>query len=341
MKHTIVCLLVPWGTTSLLLSCHPPESRGQGVFRERIRERVHERVQKGIEDRRQNVGGEEPQTFTVQGLQRTYFLYAPKPKLDENPMPLVIGFHGGRSTPQRFAQTTGFNQLAERERFIVAYPAGIEQNWNDGREAEGLPQQNDVAFVSALIDDIQKVRSIDRNKIYATGISNGGFMTQRLACELNHKIAAFAAVAATMATPQAARCHPNRAVPVLMMSSPDDQFVPWQGGRMTRGEGGTILSIPQVVDFWKMNNQCSVTSTVIVPASTGVADGTQIRSFSHQGASPHSEVTLVRIDGGGHTWPGGARQPEWLVGKTTQQLNGSQFIWKFFRRHSLPRQDPS
>jgi polyhydroxybutyrate depolymerase len=346
MKHTLVYLLVTLVTTSLMLSCRPPESKGEGFLRERIRERVRERIKERIEERRQEGGGQRPapegtaagetRTLTVQGTQRTYLLYTPKPRPNEPPLPLVIGFHGGRSNPQRFALTTGFDNLAERERFVVAYPAGLEQNWNDGREAEGLPKQNDVAFVSAMIDDIQKVRGIDRRRVYATGISNGGFMTQRLACELNNKIAAFASVAATMPAPLASRCRPGRTVPVLIISSPNDQFVPWQGGKMTRGEGGTILSIPQVVDFWKANNQCTTTSAATLPVSNAVDDGTQISGSTAKGASANSEVTLVQVDGGGHTWPGGNRQPEMLVGKTTQKLNGSQAIWAFFKRHSLP-----
>jgi polyhydroxybutyrate depolymerase len=348
MKRLAIYLFVPWVAVSLLLSCQPSESKGQGIFRKRIRGRVQERIQERIDNRQSGADGSlsptsketnlpgKMRTIIVQGIQRTYLLYGSKANPDQLPMPLVIGLHGGRSNPQRFAQTTGFNTLAERERFMIAYPSGIAQRWNDGRDVAGLPEQDDVAFVSALIDDIQKNQSIDRRRVYATGISNGGFMTQRLACELNNKIAAFASVAATMPAPLASRCRPGRTVPVLIISSPNDQFVPWQGGKMTRGEGGTILSIPQVVDFWKANNQCTTTTAATVPVSNAVDDSTQIIGSTAKGASANSEVTLVQIDGGGHTWPGGNRQPEMLVGKTTQKLNGSQAIWNFFKRHSLP-----
>lgn len=338
MKHTVIGLLVPWVITSLLLGCHPRESKGQGIFRERIRSRIQDRIKdRQLDTEETNLAGES-RTITVQSTLRTYLLYRPKakPQSNEPPMPLVIGFHGGRSNPQRFAQTTRFNAPAERERFSIAYPAGIDQRWNDGRDVPGLPTQDDVAFVSALIDDIQKIQNIDRRRIYATGISNGGFMTQRLACELNHKIAAFASVAATMPVPQSLRCRPGRKVPVLFINSPDDRFIPWQGGAMSQGEGGTILSTPQVVDFWRKNNRTSTTRITPLPTRTGVEDGTQTLSTTSQGTSLHSEVTLVRIDGGGHAWPGGSRQPEWLIGKATQKLDGSQFIWDFFRRHSLP-----
>jgi polyhydroxybutyrate depolymerase len=341
LKHTALCLLSTFLLTSLLVSCDAPESRGEGPLRGLIRERMRERFQQ----RRQDAGGGlrkpsdvsmagETHTLINQGIERTYVLYTPSSYTGKIAMPLVIGFHGGRTTPERFAKTTDFNALADKEGFIVAYPAGIDKNWNDGRESTTLPKQSDVAFVSAMIDNIQQNRKIDSRRVYATGISNGGFMAQRLACELSNKIAAFASVASTMPTSIASGCKPNRLVPILMINSPTDAFVPWDGGKMTRGEGGSILSVRQMVTFWRTNNQCLKQDTIQSPQAV-VKDGTTVSISRYNGAQNRSDVIFVKIDGGGHSWPGGNKQPEIIVGKTTKNLNATQFIWNFFKSHML------
>jgi polyhydroxybutyrate depolymerase len=341
VKHTALCLLSTFLLTSLLASCGTPESRGEGPLRGLIRDRIRERLQQkgqgaggGLQKPVDVSSAGESRQLMNQGIERTYALYTPSSYTGTSAMPLVIGLHGGHTDPGRFAKTTEFNALADKEGFIVAYPAGVNKNWNDGRNSTTLPKQSDVAFISAMIDDIQKNRKIDSRRIYATGISNGGFMTQRLACELSHQIAAFASVASTIPVPLVAQCKPNKPVPVLMINSPADAFVPWEGGNMTRGEGGSILSVKQMVTFWRTNNQClKQDSTQSQRAS--VNDGTTVSISRSSGAQNRSDVVFARIDGGGHSWPGGARQPEMLVGKTTQNLNATQFIWNFFKTHTL------
>jgi polyhydroxybutyrate depolymerase len=340
LKHTALCLLSTFFLTSLLASCGAPESRGEGPLRGLIRERMRERLQQ----KRPDAGGGlrkpsdismagETHTLMNQGIERTYLLYTPSSYTGKSPMPLVIGFHGGHTTPERFAKTTEFNALADKEGFMVAYPAGVDKNWNDGRESATLPKQSDVAFVSAMIDDIQKNHPVDSRRIYATGISNGGFMTQRLACELSNKIAAFASVASTIPTPLAAQCKPNKPVPMLMINSPVDPFIPWEGGNMTRGEGGAIVSVKQMVTFWRTNNQCSKQD--IQTQKALVKDDTTVSISRYSGLQNRSDVIFARVDGGGHSWPGGNKQPEMLVGKTTRNLNATRFIWNFFKTHTL------
>jgi polyhydroxybutyrate depolymerase len=339
LKRTAFCLLSTFLLTTLLVSCNTTESRGERPFRGLMRERIRVRMQQGGQEAggglRQPVDSSaagEIHRITNQGIERTYFLYTPSSYASQL-MPLVIGLHGGHTEPGRFSKTTGFNALADKEGFIVAYPAGGNQNWNDGRDSATLPKQDDVAFISAMIDDIQKIRQVDRRRIYATGMSNGGFMTQRLACELSHKIAAFASVSSTMAAPLATQCQPKKPVPILMMNGTADKFVPWEGGNMTRGEGGAILSVPQMVSFWRTNNRCSQQLSV-QPQSVAVEDGTSVNIVRYRGSQSRSDVIFAKIEGGGHAWPGGFQQPERLVGKTTQKLNASPFIWNFFKEHS-------
>jgi len=283
---------------------------------------------------------EEPRQIFFQSLNRSYLIYTPPSYDPEKPMPVVLGFHGGTTTAQKFSQTTKFNQLAAQEGFIVVYPQGVDKYWNDGRDVAGLPSQDDVAFVSAVIDDIKKIRNIDSRRIYATGISNGGFFTQRLACQLSDKIAAFVSVASTLAQPMSTRCNPNNPVSILLINSPDDKFLPWQGGRGTRGLGGYILSVPDTVKFWRQRNSCSsqpdVQSNVQSVDNNQKNDGTSIQISRYSQCRNGSEVILTTIYGGGHAWPNGLGQPQWLVGRTSRKIDGSSYVWNFFKRHALP-----
>jgi polyhydroxybutyrate depolymerase len=338
LKHTALCLLSTVFLTSLLTSCNPSALRAEGALRDRIRHRIQERVrdrlqQKNLASPHQSITAGVLHALPHQGIQRSYILYTPA-AAKTSLLPLVIGLHGGRTNPERFAKTTQFNQLADREDFIVAYPVGVDSNWNDGRNSATLPAQDDVGFISALIDDVQRMRKIDRRRIYATGISNGGFMSQRLACELPDKIAAIASVASTIAVPVAARCKTQKPVPVLAINSPTDAFVPWQGGTVAGGRGGAILSVPDMLKVWYANNQCSEQESIQTPPQT-VKDGTAITITRRKGLQRHCDVVFVKVEGGGHTWPGGVQQPERLVGKTTQNLNATQFIWNFFKGQTL------
>lgn len=335
LKNTIASLLILILISSVF-GCRSLDARepGSGPLRDFFKERAEQRKQQ--QQNRTGLMKEEVRELQVQGLKRVYSIYTPASYRSDQPLPLVFGFHGGHTTPQNFARTTRFNALADKEGFIMVYPQGINRHWNDGRDAPGLPTQNDVAFVAAMIEQLKELRNIDSRRIYAVGISNGGFFTQRLACQLSDQIAAFASVASTLALPLQSNCNPDRALPILMINSPDDPITPWQGGRMSKGEGGQILSVLATIEFWQDKNNCSPQPKAATIANNRIDDGTQVQISRYSNCSSGAEVMLTTIEGGGHTWPGGVGQPEWLVGKTTRQINGSRFVWNFLKRHSLP-----
>lgn len=276
----------------------------------------------------------ESKKLSHRGKKREYLLYTPQNHDQKIPMPLVIGFHGGKTSNARFAVTSQFHRLAEQEGFLVAYPNGIETNWNDGRGTAN-PDVDDVGFVTSLINEIRTIRNVDAKRIYVTGISNGGMMVQRLACERSDVIAAFSTVAGAMGTALKPKCSPSRPVAMMIIHSPEDKFVFWNGGEMTRGEGGSILSVPDLVDFWKQKNECSTFKKEVL-ADKGQNDATKVIVHRHGGCKDSSEVLLYKIEGGGHTWPGGEAQPAWLVGPTSVRMNATREIWSFFKAHSLP-----
>jgi polyhydroxybutyrate depolymerase len=291
------------------------------------------RVRSAVRPYSQTNRGTVVRTIEVENTRRTYWLHVPSSYAKTKPIPLVLVFHGGGSQPHQIERHTGFSDLADREGFIVAYPEGIDKHWNDGRE--NAPRVNDVAFVATLIEDIARSFNVDRKRIYATGISNGGMLSQRLACELSGTIAAIASVAASMPDSLNVRCKPSRPISVLMINGTDDPLIPYGGGALPGTRlGGKVLSTPDTIRFWVDHNQCSQRPTSVLLPDQDKEDDTRVRRENYTLCASGVEVELDAVEGGGHTLPG-ARQylPERLIGRTSRDLNGSETIWSFFKRN--------
>lgn len=275
----------------------------------------------------------EARKMTHQNRAREYLLYTPPSYNAQIPTPLVIAFHGGSTSHERLARTTLFHKLADEQGFLVAYPNGVDGHWNDGRSSSN-PEIDDVGFVKLIISEIKRARSLDTARIYATGISNGAFMTQRLACEQSDRFAAISVVAGSMSAELNAVCQPKRPVPIMFINSPDDTFVLWQGGEMKRGKGGKMLSVPDSVDFWKNKNNCGQQSEKTLPKKVP-QDKTKIVLREFRNCENNATVLQYIVHSGGHTWPSGKDQPPWLVGPTTQELDATQESWNFFKKFKL------
>ena len=271
-----------------------------------------------------------------EGLQRRYSVHTPATYRPDYPLPLVIGLHGGYTSPSRFALTTGFNDLADSEEFLVAYPAGCDRHWNYGRPGVNT-DIDDVGFIAKLITDIKRYRAVDTQRVYAVGISNGGYMVHRLASELPNTFAAFATVAAALPVTLRVKIHDNTFVSLLMINSRRDKFVPFEGGVSSRGKGGEILSIPDTFEFWRQKGNCTreAGSDLTTSAQFFRRQTDEIEVTRYVNPEEGTEVMLIVLAQGGHTWPGGFQQPRWLVGETSQDIDASQLIWGFFQRHRL------
>ena len=285
--------------------------------------------------------------LTHNGLKRTYRLYLP-PSFDKTkPLPLVIALHGGGGTGKNMERLTrnGFNTLADKEGFVVVYPDGIERHWNDGRKEVSYRAHkekiDDVGFISTLIDHLSKDANIDPRRVYVTGASNGAMMSYRLACEIPEKITAIAPVMGALPV-EFTDAKPSAPMPVLMVSGTADPLVPWAGGnigfsrnRFRRAKTlGKVMSQKDTVSFWVTHNQCAATPTVTRMPDTDTDDGTQVRREAYAATQDKAEVILYAIEGGGHTWPGGYPYlPDWIIGKTSRDIDANEIIWNFFKRH--------
>jgi polyhydroxybutyrate depolymerase len=272
------------------------------------------------------------ESVRVDGTRRNYLLHVPPPSTANVPKPLVLVFHGGGGTAANMPRFTGFDDLADAKGFFVAYPDSLNKHWNDGRD---LSPADDVAFIRALISDLQLAHKIDPKRIYATGISNGGFFSNRLACDLADKIAAIASVAATMPEVLAPICNPSRPVSVMFIHGTEDPLVPIAGGPVARTHGNA-LSLTQAARFWRDWDQASP-KPVSDDLPEKVHDGTTVHREVFGGGKQATEVVVYTIQGGGHTWPGGSQYaPALFVGKASKNLEATQVIWDFFEKHSIP-----
>ena len=274
--------------------------------------------------------------LTIDGNARSFIVYLPAGYNNAGKMPMIFAIHGGSGTPEGMINIANFKTIADRDKVVLVYPAGIQNNWNDGRPT--TPNQlgiNDVSFFNQMCDYMITNNSVDGTKIYATGISNGGFMSSRLGCELSNRIAAIAVDAATIeATTIAPSCNPSRPVPAIYIHGTTDPLVPFTGGQMTAGgtAGGTVLSHFQAIDKWVTNNGCNITPT-ITDLPDIANDGTTIKQRVYSGGTNGSEVVSYVVLNGGHTWPQGYQYlPESIIGKTSQDMNACEVIWTFFKR---------
>jgi polyhydroxybutyrate depolymerase len=228
------------------------------------------------------------------------------------------------------ARHTGFTALAEREGFVVAYPAGIRRRWNDGR---GMVSQDDIGFVRALLDTLAHELSIDPRRIYATGISNGAMLTYRLACDLPGVLAAIAPVAGAMPGALAGRCAHAPPVALAAFQGSADPLVPYDGGNVAIRRG-QVLPAVESVELWAASAGCTDTPTVSIEPDR-VTDGTRVRLSTWSGCKDGHDVELYTIEGGGHTWPGDAAG-RGLLGRVTRDLDATTTIWSFFSAHPKP-----
>lgn len=285
--------------------------------------------------------GDFSKSVVVSGVSRNYLLHVPASYRRTTASAVVLLFHGGTGSAAGVGPITGgFTGLSDRSNFIAVYPDAVAGRWDDGRETTPTPT-NDVAFVAALLDSLATEYNVNAKRIYATGISNGGMMTLRLACELSERFAAVATVAANMPAALAPGCNPSRPVPLALFSGTQDPLMPYSGGSIQTlsgiGSGGTVLSVPETVDFWMRKNAVTgLTQNTALP-DTDATDGTTTDLFSYGGTASAGEVALYRVNSGGHTWPGGTQYlPAALIGKVSKDFSANDALWAFFARHAKP-----
>jgi polyhydroxybutyrate depolymerase len=274
-------------------------------------------------------------TITLEGIERTYLVHIPNSSTNnQEAMPVVLAFHGGGGNAENQMRVSNFNPLADEKGFIVAYPNGngrLEDKlltWNGGACCGYAVTNNidDVGFVRALIVDLQTLVNIDEKRIYATGLSNGGIFSYRLACDASDLIAAIAPVSGTL---NYTGCSPREPVSVIDFHGTADENVPYDGGVGSKSISGVqFASAKDSIGFWINFDQC--------PADPQTESFDDIQEDTYSNCADGTAVELYTIINGGHAWPGsngpagpGGDQP-------TTSISATRLIWDFFAAHPKP-----
>jgi polyhydroxybutyrate depolymerase len=265
-------------------------------------------------------------SITHDGLERTYILFVPSTYEPGNPAPLVLNFHGYTSNNFEQMLYGDFRAIADTAGFLVVHPMGTidllgNPHWNVGW---GSSTVDDVGFASALIDSLSAQYTIDQERIYSTGMSNGGFFSYKLACELSHRIAAIASVTGTMNVGQSATCNPSHPMPVMEIHGTADDVVAYEGNLF-------FASTPSVVDFWAQKNDCSTPPSFNAIPDTDQSDACTAEHYLYSDGNNGATVEHFKIIGGAHTWPGTA----FGGAGTNQDINASAEIWRFFSQYDI------
>jgi len=290
--------------------------------------------------------GDHARTIQVGDAERRYRVYVPNAYDEKKAIPVVVAFHGGGGNPESMVRLSGLNAKADAAGFVVVYPFGSGVNkdrsltFNAGNVG-GYAMWNkidDVGFTKQLLEDLTSVLNVDRDRVFATGISNGGMMAYRVASELSELFAAVAPVGGPMGTET---CSPARPVSIIHFHGTADEFAPFQGGK-----GRGVLGVPAALrpDFysvdhsiraWVKTNGCAQEPKVERLPDTA-DDGMRSTRKTWSGGKEGSEVVLIEIENGGHTWPG--REPlVAILGKSTRDLSANDLMWEFFQRHPIKR----
>lgn len=269
---------------------------------------------------------------------RRYIVYTPK-SYASNPdkkYPLVLNFHGGGMTMREQMLYTQMNRSADQFDFIVVYPQGLgnvgKQDWNVGFGTSYQEGTDDVGFTDTLLNQLEKDLRIDSARIYATGLSRGGFLCQRLAAEMSHRFAAIASVGASLPVPVEKHQKPLAAknpIGVLIAMGTADQVVAYAG----KADG--YLSAQASYDYWIMQNTGKAKNAALETRQAfnrDPNDGTEVEIVESRDSA--YRVSLVSVINGGHTWAGADAFNIGLpIGKTSNDINLNEVIWDFFQQH--------
>ena len=279
--------------------------------------------------------GTSARSLVSAGTQRCYLLHIPPDYDSGQSLPLIISLPGFTSNPTGQQYLTRWNEVADNEGLLVVYPQGTSfpLRWNSS-ETFTDSDVDDIQFITDLIDEVSNIVTVDPLRVYVDGMSNGGSMANRVACELAGKVAAVGVVTGPPVEPPGG-CNPERPISLIAFYGTEDPLVAYRGGQVEESfisklihRSSPPISFPSVesyIEAWVNRDGCSPMPELI-PAQ-GDASGVR-----YTGCKDTSEIVFYTIEGGGHTWPGG--RPT-FVGKTSRDIKASQVMWAFFEVHPL------
>jgi polyhydroxybutyrate depolymerase len=261
------------------------------------------------------------------GIQRSYILYIPASYSSANPAPLVVNFHGYTSNASQQMFYGDFRSISDTAGFLLVVPQGtLDGQGNTYWNANWGGSVDDVSFTEALLDDLSITYNINQDRVYSTGMSNGGFMSYYLACNLSNRIAAIASVtgAMTLGTPNT--CNPQHSMPVLEIHGDADGTVSYTGT-------GFSESVQNGLNYWVNYNNNNSLPTFLAMPNISSTDNSTVEHYIYSNGDNCVDVEHYKVINGGHTWPGSAFNSG--NGATNQDINASRLIWEFFLKYDI------
>ncbi len=266
-------------------------------------------------------------SITHDDLEREYILYIPDSYDGATPAPLLFNFHGFGSTASEQMFYGDFRPIADRAGFLVVHPQGTLfqgiTHWNVGGWTAGSTV-DDVGFTEALIDALSSEYNIDAERIYSTGMSNGGYMSFLLACQLSERFAAIASVTGSMTPETYDESNPQHPTPILQIHGTSDSVVPYEGTIWSE-------SIDTVIQYWVDYDNCNPIPTITALPDIDPTDGSTVEHVVYSDGDNGVAVEHFMVVGGDHTWPGSA----YGGAGTNYDIDASEEIWSFLSRYDI------
>jgi polyhydroxybutyrate depolymerase len=255
---------------------------------------------------------------------------------------LVINLHGGSGNMNNAQGFSLMNPVADQNNFVVVYPQGYGIaspgfSWADGRNTSADQAGiDDIGFINNLLDYLIATYNINTNRIYICGFSNGGFMVQRIACQLSDRFAAMASLGSSMDTSLFQNCNPSKPIPFAFFNGTSDPAMPYGGGPMQNPQVTPVVPVESTIDFWVNQNNCQTSNAVINLSDTFTTDNSTAELYTYTNCDCNSDIKFYKLINGGHTWPGVyiASQAS-VLGNTNRDINASFELWNFFNSHNL------
>ena len=265
-------------------------------------------------------------SITHDGLTRDYILYVPANYTGNEAVPLVFNFHGYTSTATQQMWYGDFRAVADTAGFLIVHPMGTLDNTNTTHfnVGWGASSVDDVGFSGALLDSLSAAYNINADRVYSTGMSNGGFMSYYLACAMSDRIAAIASVTGSMSPFQMNGCSPVHPTPIMEIHGTNDPTVPYNGAAFAH-------SIPDVLQYWITYNNAGATPVTLALPDLVQTDGSTVEHIIYGGGTNGVTVEHMKVNGGAHTWPGTV----FNSAGTNYDINASAEVWKFFMRFDI------
>jgi polyhydroxybutyrate depolymerase len=267
---------------------------------------------------------------------RTYSLFIPQHLDSSKNYPLVIALHGGGGIGANMERFTHFDDVAQKEKFLVCYPNGYNKGWNDHRAGSKIPSRaDDVKFISMLIDELVNKYHADPKRVFVTGMSNGAIMSLFLAQELSNKIRAVAAVCGSIPENYASTYHISNPVSVMVMNGTDDKLVNYYGGPVLfeYADRGAVIPTDTMIQKLLVQLKCHGQPDVYDFPDIDPHDQCNAIKYTFKSCAGNSEVVFIMVIGGGHTWPGGPQYTTRLIiGNVCRDFYATEEIWNFFKQ---------